>query len=60
MSEMWRSIPGKFDKRFAIVGDVQRRHAHRYSVERREQFPISISVAISVEATAKTGAGELV
>ena len=38
--------PREFDDRIAVPGNVERRHADRQAVERREQFPIAVDVAI--------------
>jgi hypothetical protein len=40
---------GEFDDRIATAGNVERRHSDWYAVERRQQFPVSIDVAIPVE-----------
>src|SRR5215831_13765432 len=42
-----------------IAGHIKRRHCHLRAGERGQQFPISIDVAVPVQAAAKSGALEL-
>ena len=49
---------GKFHDHIALAGDVERRDRHPKPVERRQQLPVAVDVAIPVEPAAKPGAGE--
>lgn len=46
------------DDRIALASDIERRQLDRHVVERREQFPIAVDIAIPVETAAKPSAGE--